>query len=425
MDYVGIALYALVTLVAVIVILKIIPPIYFYCERLNTDTLNKEFLCTSEDLLVAFSLVARKIFGENCFLGFKNGVFERGVIINVLVKTGINQETKVVKGLVEIEGISGYFVVTNEKGDPVLMASFKKSDQAKVKDLFNEIQKHLDEASIYKGKAFYFLGDFIDLGEVSSDNIIYNPRVQEEIEAHLLSMTENPELCKDLGINLQRKVCFKGPFGSGKTIGARLIAKKAVDKGWTFMAVEPTSSKALVDILILAIKMIRKKMYQPAVVLIEDFDREQRGGDDYAVGQIMTALDGISSKDDRIIIIMTTNHPDKIHPGFQRPGRIDNFIDFGIFEPEDIEALFKKIIPERILDQNINWANVVKNCEKYSPAFVNIGVGVSAKLKAIRKAGENDGKIIVTEDMLVSAAKGLKKRHEVCYNAIGFSKDSK
>lgn len=161
--------------------------------------------------------------------------------------------------------------------------------------------------------------------------------------------------------------------------------------------------------------------YQPAVVAFEDLDHEQRDWDKFALNKLMTSIDGVESKSSQVLIIMTTNHLDKIAAGLQRPGRIDKVVHFDVFSADDIKELLQKIIPTTFLDEHIDWSVVAQSCTDYAPVFV-AEVGISAKLMAISEAGKDGPR--VTQEMLLEVSNDLRAQHKACNvkEGAGFNK---
>jgi hypothetical protein len=89
---------------------------------------------------------------------------------------------------------------------------------------------------------------------------------------------------------------------------------------------------------------------------------------------ILNLLDGILETPGRIIIL-TTNHPDKLDSALVRPGRIDINVCFGFCSNETIIELVKNFY-ESIDYQSNEWINFTKELEEYqeyliTPAEVN------------------------------------------------------
>ncbi len=356
------------------------------------------------DVAVAFNRVVAERYGKNVFRGVKKR-FRRAPLKQTRVKTGYRQEEAITVGALELKGIRGIFGVGE---GPVLFAQVREDFEREVGDLFDAVQKQLDTASIYKGKAITATREFLDLSGVSMDGIIYSDKVLQDLKDNVWTLIEQPEVCISAGIKIRRKVLFSGKYGTGKTVAAMLTGQKAVNSGWTFIYLEPTAGieSAAVNFVL---ELARK--YQRAVVLIEDVDREQGRGDPYVIGQIMASIDGVMSKNGEVLVVMTTNHLDKLTGGIQRPGRIDKTINFSRFGGTDTERLLKVIIPAEYLSPDIDWSNVAKACDDYAPAFVS-GVGTSAKLAAISRT--QDSRPMVTEELLIEVAMDLHEQHKAC-----------
>jgi chaperone BCS1 len=63
----------------------------------------------------------------------------------------------------------------------------------------------------------------------------------------------------------------------------------------------------------------------------------------------LNALDGVRSQEGRILI-MTTNHKDKLDPALLRPGRADRCIELGNAKESQLIGLFKKFFPDSSLE---------------------------------------------------------------------------
>ncbi len=369
------------------------------------------------DLSVAFYRVACRRYGEDAIRGVVTGrVFRhRSPVSFFSIKTGVNEETKGIQGLVMVDDLARAFGVGGEGGVPIISVFQIKTEHRKEVEVFlAEIEEQLKTASIYKGKALDINRDFLDLSAVRSEKIIYPVEVERDLEAHVWSFMRKRDLCVAADIPPQRKVLLAGPYGSGKTITAFRTAQIAVECGRTFIYLPPTaegSSRAIDMVYQFA------RRYQPAAVFIEDIDREQRHEDSFTFGRILAAIDGLHSKGTQILTVMTANRWEKLAGGMQRPGRTDKIIDFSKFGPVDAIRLLQETIPVPMRSATINWDAVGEACEDFTAAFVR-EVGTSAKLLAISDAKNSQPS--VTEQMLVLAAKGLRAQHDRCSEDLGF-----
>jgi len=372
-----------------------------------------------EDIAVAFYRIAKERYGDNCLQGPRVGLFSGQLALVLgIVKTGLDTEEYGIRGLVCVSNLAHLFQVGGGNGEPVVTAiGVHPRKQTEVESFLSAIQEHLEKASIYKGKAVTASKEFMDLSNEPSGAVVYGDAIKRELEAHVWSLITRAEICENAGIPPRRKVLFVGPYGSGKTLTAFLTAQIAVQHGWTFIYMPPTQENA--NCSIDHVYEFAKR-YQPSVVFIEDIEREQRYDDKFVFGRIMNIIDGIETKNVRILTVMTTNRQDKVAGGMQRPGRIDKIIDFGNYTKTDAVALLQKHIPQKFLNGQIDWEKVGIACEEFAPAFV-CEVAISAKLLAISEC-EINGVPHITAKLLIDAANSLRSQHEKCSEVLGFHK---
>lgn len=374
------------------------------------------------DLAVAFYEVATKRYGDNALSGLRHGLFRLFTYPLALcsIKVDIHEQAKGVKGLLSIRAIPADFRVGGEEiPNSVSVFNVEPECQKEVELFLDAIAEHLDQHSIYRGKAIASSGGFLDLSDVSQDDVVYNEKVFRDLRAHVWTVIERSDLCDSVKVGLPRKVLFEGPYGSGKTLAALLTAQIALRLGWTFFYVMPTSGGSL-GVIRQMFEFAGREAYSPSIVFIEDIDREQREGNSYELGAIMAEIDGICSKNRKMLVIMTTNHNDKLSQGMCRPGRIDKVIRFGVFTAFDIERLLRKVIPADWLDPALDWSKVASACENFSQAFV-CEVGKAAMLLGISENTDQSKTPIVTEAALIEAATDLGEQHEKS-TGMGFIK---
>ena len=70
---------------------------------------------------------------------------------------------------------------------------------------------------------------------------------------------------------------------------------------------------------------------------------------DISLSFLLNLMEGILEMDGRILV-MTTNHIDKIDPALIRPGRIDQKIKFSLLNGEHINDMLKFYVPK--------WENI-------------------------------------------------------------------
>ena len=311
----------------------------------------------------------------------------------------------------------------NEHGLVFLMsASGPKKYRHHIEGLFKLIQEELETGSIYRGKSFdgEIMPKFLDPYSVSKDAIVYAENTSVQIETNILAPIRYPDLFEDMGISGKRAVLLHGPYGTGKTSTAMLVAQEANENGWTFVYARPGHELSQV--------FQTARLYEPAVVFFEDLDKMTETQDRDSVAELLDLLDGVSSKDARILAILTTNHPEQIHKGMIRPGRLDAVIEIGAPDGPGIQRLIEAAIPKNMLDVS-DWEPVIASnlgenplgengeiATAYLPAFVREAADRAMRYATVRHDGNTENISIGTED-LVHAADGLRPQWEMMQDA--------
>lgn len=234
-----------------------------------------------------------------------------------------------------------------------IIGEVHKADRARILEIAVEARQLIKSDSVYKSKSITINVDeegqlqlteqpeFMDLSAVKESDLIHPRDVTKLIQSTVFTPLKHTDACRKNGIPLKRGILMSGPYGTGKTLTARVTAKVANDNGWTFMTL--SRSQGLKAALELA------KMYQPCVIFAEDMDR---AGDrrNEKVNDLVNQLDGVDTKNAEIMVVLTTNFIDNIDPSLLRPGRFDAVIHLRNCDPETAERLVRlysgKLMPE-------------------------------------------------------------------------------
>lgn len=304
----------------------------------------------------------------------------------------------------------------------------KKKFEVEVQRVVARTKELLAERSIYRSTSFILnlewmdnekdfdairhAPKFMDVSEVNENGLILNQVTLFQLTANIFTLLERSDDCRRNAIPLKHGCLFVGPYGTGKTLSARVIASKAVRNGWTFIYLKTPSRIA--D----ALKMA--EMYAPAVVFTEDIDDVVNGERDDALNAILNTMDGVDTKDKPIITVLTTNHAENINPAILRAGRIDTVVRFA--EP-DAEAAFRfvlmyaadddgqKLIGEFTAEEK---EEVGKALSGFVPAFIAEAVQKAKRVAIHRHGADIIGK--VTAQDLLDAADGLRSHREMVEN---------
>lgn len=267
-----------------------------------------------------------------------------------------------------------------------------------IEGLFKLIDKHLAENSLYRGKSFDSMGDFIDTSAVRAERLVYTDSVQRRLDGDLWSFIRFDKQLAKHGQDGKYAVLLHGPYGTGKTEAAGVTAQIANQHGWAFI-----TSKAGEGELIKAMELA--KLYQPAVVFAEDVETEGAApGDPSQMSKMLDMMDGFHAKGQKLIVVFTSNNAERIQQGMLRPGRIGAVIRIGEMDRAGIEKLTRLIVGKN-LEDDIDFDAVANAMEGYMPAFVR-----EALNRAVRYCiASNDGVMgKIGTFALCDAADGLR-----------------
>jgi len=310
------------------------------------------------------------------------------------METGVGTTTQVPWGQFAIPNVEGYlctaFAVKDGRLIFCIRGQVKRKnldDVAKIASLTREIVK---AESVYRGKAIAIsfpdeddgfdpnaAPEFFDTSAVREDELVFPKEVEDMIGVNLFTPIEHTAACREHQIPLKRGILLEGPYGVGKTLTADVTAKKAVENGWTFIYLD--------DVRKLQRAIYFAQQYQPAVIFAEDIDRVLKGERTSEMDGVLNTIDGVDTKHNEIMVVLTTNHVDEINKAGIRPGRLDAVVPV---RPPDADAVGRLIrLYSRTLlpaDEDINVA--CKTLDGQIPAVIREVVERS-KLSAIRRRG--------------------------------------
>jgi chaperone BCS1 len=149
-----------------------------------------------------------------------------------------------------------------------------------------------------------------------------------------------------LGIPYRRGYLFYGPAGGGKTsLAVALASTFGMNVYVLNLAASGMSDSKLNELM--------TSVSDNSIVLMEDIDcafvqreKADKTEETLTFSGVLNALDGVGGKDGRIVI-MTTNHIERLDPALVRPGRIDVKTLIGNATPEQARRLFERFYPDQ------------------------------------------------------------------------------
>lgn len=370
-------------------------------------------VCTWRALKRAFGMVGLTQRVEQSFFG--------PVKVNaqfVEVPVGTNETESVPWGAFELPSFHGAVFQPNMYADEemgplfVLNVTGPRKYKPQIEGIFALVQEELEKGSIYRGKAFdgQVMPDFLDLSAIHPDKVIYGEETLTQLDANIWSVLRYRHELAQAGISRKRSALLHGPYGTGKTLGGFLTAQVAVESGWTFIYARPSKDD-------MGLVLQTARLYQPACVFFEDLDTvadPEHASQDGAT-MLLDMFDGITAKGTEILVVLTTNHPDRIHKGMLRPGRLDSVIEIGPLDEAGVERLIRGTVPANTLADDIDWGPVFEATLDMLPAYIK-EVADRAYRYALSRTGNPEGIVLTTED-LVHSGKGLQPQLDMMKKA--------
>lgn len=176
----------------------------------------------------------------------------------------------------------------------------------------------------------------------SFTSVIVNPETKTKLLGHVDRFLSAKTSYLASGITYKTGILLYGPPGTGKTSIIRAMAEKY---NWDLAILPATIDGAV-------LKKALMTAPENAVLVIEDVDSMQGAKtreqpvvvmeEKDQVSSVLNALDGVGTYEDRILI-MTTNHLEKLDPAFIRPGRIDLLLQIPPLTRVDAEKVLGKL----------------------------------------------------------------------------------
>jgi transitional endoplasmic reticulum ATPase len=276
--------------------------------------------------------------------------------------------------------------------------------------IFRLVEEELATNSIYRGKAIDGAEEptFLDLNMVDPDRVIYSEEALEQLEANIWSLTRNTEVMRERRMPLKRAILLHGPYGTGKTLAAFRTAQIATENGWTFIYCRPGQD-------VLTTVLATARLYQPAIVFAEDLDavEQKNEGDAEVVSQLLDAFDGITTKGAEVMMVLTTNHPERINKAMLRPGRLDAVVRIGALDEAGVRRMIEALVPSEDRVTDLDYSMIYQAMEGFMPAFVKESIDRTLRYAIAR----GDEKLLLTTADFVHAARGLKEQLKMMMEA--------
>jgi hypothetical protein len=260
----------------------------------------------------------------------------------------------------------------NPKLSFIIHAEVKQKFRHILLELATECRRIVQEESIYRGKAILLNvdedgqldmnipPDFMDTSAVSEESLIFNADIQAQIETNILVPIKKQAECKLHNIPMKRGILLEGPYGTGKSLTAAMVARVCEDNNVTFILLNRV--QGLKTALELAVR------FGHSVVFSEDIDLIAQERDN-KTNDLILVIDGVVSKSSPIMTILTTNHVEKLNPVILRPGRLDAIISIREPDKETVQKLIRHYAGN-LIDKNSDLTRAGKELAGQIPATI-------------------------------------------------------
>jgi transitional endoplasmic reticulum ATPase len=237
----------------------------------------------------------------------------------------------------------------------------------------------------------------VEIPDVSWDDIGGLEDVKRECRELVSYPVEHPEKFEKFGMSPSRGVLFYGPPGCGKTLMAKAIANECQTnfisvKGPELLTMWFGESEANVREV-----FDKARQAAPCVLFFDELDSiaQKRGGNpgdsgaaDRVMNQLLTEMDGFSSRQD-VFFIGATNRPDILDNALIRPGRLDQLIYIPMPDYESRLAILRATLRKSPVSSDVNLEYIAAKTDKFSGADLTEICQTACKL-AIREEIERD-----------------------------------
>ena len=179
------------------------------------------------------------------------------------------------------------------------------------------------------------------------DSVILDGNQAQELLADVQEFLASADWYQRVGVPYRRGYLLYGPPGNGKSSVVKALAGELSMSIYLLMLSDPDMNDNRINDLL-------AKVPDKNILLLEDIDcafarRKRANGKEGGLtfSGLLNAIDGVASPEGRIVV-MTTNHLDRLDPALIRPGRADVKLSFGNATADQARRLFERFFPEQI-----------------------------------------------------------------------------
>jgi chaperone BCS1 len=177
----------------------------------------------------------------------------------------------------------------------------------------------------------------------SLDSVVLDAGVARHLHDDIHGFFDRRDWYAQMGIPWRRGYLLFGPPGTGKTSVAYALAGELRLKLCALSLTNPKlNDHTLADLL--------QRTPPRSLILIEDIDAffhardKQDARIEVSFSGLLNAIDGVGAQEGRIVVL-TTNHRERLDPALIRPGRIDVAVELGHASAAQLRGLWLRFHP--------------------------------------------------------------------------------
>lgn len=208
--------------------------------------------------------------------------------------------------------------------------------------IYRDYKTRGKSASVFQSENSYF-NRVSKVGGKKISDVILNPEIKERILSDIEMWKKSKSDYERKGIAYKRGHCYFGPPGTGKTTIVKAIAKE-----YNFNVYSINLTKSEDENLTYLLSEIKPG----SILLFEDIDsifdgRKRLSDKGITFSEFLNALDGIVELNG-VLVIITTNHIEKMDPALLRAGRMDLKVEVGYSSEKEISEYLSSFYDSKI-----------------------------------------------------------------------------
>ena len=241
----------------------------------------------------------------------------------------------------------------NPKGLVIDIAVPKNSDAvAEAERLLKQLEQAVKKCASYRHKVlsleqqdYDYSGEASEimvhqLRQVAREQLVLPEKTVALLERNVFRFAKRRKELRALGLQTKKGLLFYGPPGTGKTHTLHYLIGKLREE-YTTILITAEQVGYLDEYFAIA------RLLEPVIVIIEDVDIIGRNRDEMSVctesllNKLLNEMDGLKEDAD-ILFLLTTNRPESLEDALKnRPGRIDQAIEFPLPDDSGREKLVR------------------------------------------------------------------------------------